>query len=244
MSWDVGAWVINTLRKLIENHGVQEFTSSGTFVVPAGVYKIYVTACGGGGGGGGCLYDSDSAYIAYDGNGGDGAAAIKRHPFSVVPGQEIAITIGTGGKAGSNSSSSPTAGSAGGSTVIGSLVTLAGGKGGGVKRASQKTTSNNIGGGIGGLGAYARRSYISGDYSTSTTSSEDGEYGIDNTKGHSRGGGGGGGSLGVGGNGASSSAKATNAGHGGGGGGAASERQSSTTFAATAGGNGYCLIEW
>jgi hypothetical protein len=61
--WYAGAWVLNTLRKLIETHGTQEFTSGGTFTVPAGVHKIWVTACGAGGGGGQNLdYPFDYAF--------------------------------------------------------------------------------------------------------------------------------------------------------------------------------------
>lgn len=48
--------------------GIQTFTSSGTFTVPAGVTTIYVTLVGSGGGGGGGNYYGD-----YGGNGGTGA---------------------------------------------------------------------------------------------------------------------------------------------------------------------------
>lgn len=94
--------------------GVQTFTSNGTFTVPAGITKIWVTACAGGGKG------------VTKGGGGDGGDWIYRHPYTVTAGSEIAITVGKGAKE---------KGQAGGSTVIGSLVTLAcpgirGGKGG------------------------------------------------------------------------------------------------------------------
>ena len=53
MSWDVGAWVIDTVNSvlgtLIKTHGTQTFTSDGTFTVPDGVTKILVTAFGAGG---------------------------------------------------------------------------------------------------------------------------------------------------------------------------------------------------
>ena len=231
----------------INTGGAQEFTSNGTFTVPAGVTKIWVTACGAGGGGGGCLYSSDAEYTVYDGNGGNGGAAVKRQPFSVTPGQSIAITIGAGGAIGSNSSGTPTAGSTGGSTVVGSLITLPGGYGGQVQRANQKN-NNNIGAGAGGLGAYARRQYVvngtASTYSTSTSSAGDGDYGIDNNKGYGIYGGGGGGSLSYGGNGATTASAATAASYGGGGGGGASVRKSSTAYAPSKGGPGYCLIEW
>lgn len=108
MSWDVGAWVIDTvnsvLSTLIKAHGTQTFTSDGTFTVPAGVTKILVTAFGGGGGGHGAA-------------GGGGGERIIKKAYSVTPGTAISIKIGVGG----------TDAVAGGSTVIGSLVTVAGG---------------------------------------------------------------------------------------------------------------------
>ena len=61
------------LDKLVTAHGVQEFTSSGTFVVPEGVHKIWVTACGGGQGGG--SYTTKSNW-EYSGKGGDGGECI------------------------------------------------------------------------------------------------------------------------------------------------------------------------
>ena len=36
-----------------EGHGIEQFTSSGTFVVPADITKVWITVVGGGGGGGG-----------------------------------------------------------------------------------------------------------------------------------------------------------------------------------------------
>lgn len=61
---------------------VQEFLSSGTFTVPAGVTAVWVTMCGGGGSGG-AQYGSSGA-----GGGGAGAYCIQR-PVSVTPGQAL-----------------------------------------------------------------------------------------------------------------------------------------------------------
>jgi hypothetical protein len=66
--------------------GIQVFTSSGTFTVPAGVTKVKLTVTGGGGGG-----DTSISSAM----GGAGATAIKY--LSVTPSSTIAITVGAGG---------------------------------------------------------------------------------------------------------------------------------------------------
>lgn len=112
--------------------GVQEFTTSGTFTVPEGVHKIWVTACGGGGGGaGGC--NSNSASKGSGGGGGGGGGCIYKKRYIVTPGKSIFITIGEGGNGGAvptNYYSDGSPGLNGGATVIGDLVTLPGGEGG------------------------------------------------------------------------------------------------------------------
>jgi hypothetical protein len=62
------------------------FTSSGTFIVPEGVYRIKVTITGAGGGGYGGTYNR---------GGGAGGTAIKY--INVTPRQGIGVTIGGGG---------------------------------------------------------------------------------------------------------------------------------------------------
>lgn len=250
MSWDVGAWVINTLKKLIETHGAQEFTSNGTFVVPAGTYRIWVTACGGGGGGAG----ADTDATCYGGGGGGGAACIIRRPFSVTPGESISITIGSGGAKGASASTAK-AGGKGGSTVIGNLITLAGGDGGliGFDKDHLCALPGGDGGGYGGHGGHWNNSNKygwppepgsngalgSGGCVQDKYYIEDGSY--PNLTAATKGaGGGGGGSYGNGGAGGSSNRAASAPGYGGGGGGAAY----ATNKTATAGGKGYCLIEW
>lgn len=120
MSWEVGAWVISTLKKLLETHGTQTFTSDGTFTVPDGVTKILVTAFGGGGGG--------QPY----GAGGQGGDRVIKKAYSVTSKTNIPITIGVGGSKDND----------GGATVIGNLVTLAGGGRGG----SPKSHRGSLGG--------------------------------------------------------------------------------------------------
>jgi hypothetical protein len=91
----------------------QSFVTSGTFTIPSGISLVFVTGCGGGGGGG--VY------------GGGGGASVIKVPFNVTPGQNISITIGSGG-AGQTSSGNPTNG---GNTSFGTYLVLNGGQSGG-----------------------------------------------------------------------------------------------------------------
>ncbi|SPF53383.1 hypothetical protein SBF1_660024 [Candidatus Desulfosporosinus infrequens] len=79
--------------------GSQTFTSSGSFTVPAGIYRIFVKAWGGGGGGG-----------------SGGYAGVW---LSVIPAQVIIITIDAGGASGV----------AGGLTTIGGIMATGGTQG-------------------------------------------------------------------------------------------------------------------
>lgn len=112
------------------------FTSSGTFDVPIGITKIYVTASGGGGGGGRGSSNK---------SGGGGAGGCIKAPVTVTAEQTLTITIGSGGAAGANGGQNN--GSAGGNTTItgtGVSVTLSGGgagQGGGTTGGSGGGTS-------------------------------------------------------------------------------------------------------
>ena len=99
--------------------GMAIFEKSGTFTVPDGVGIVYITACGGGG--------SGSAGTAGSGRGAGGAGAecVWEYPVSVIPGQQIPITIGAGGVGPSSG-----VGANGGTTSFGTLLTIAGGNGG------------------------------------------------------------------------------------------------------------------
>jgi len=107
----------------------QQFTASGSFVVPAGVYRVCVTLAGGGGGGAGAI--SGSAYVP----GGGGAGEVRyREWVAVTPGQSITVTIGAGGAGGIGSTAggsySTSNGAAGGASSFGALLTASGGGGG------------------------------------------------------------------------------------------------------------------
>jgi hypothetical protein len=72
----------------------QEFTSSGTFTVPAGVSGVWVTMIGGGGGGG--SYLPTGTPPTPNGAGGGGAAEFVRNRLFHVSGG-MTVTIGAGG---------------------------------------------------------------------------------------------------------------------------------------------------
>lgn len=122
--------------------GKQLFTSSGTFTVPAGITKVWVSMSGGGGGGSNG-YAIDTLY--YWGKGGGGAAAYLAKAVTVTPGADITVTIGAGGTAGGP-------GTAGGTTSFGSLLSCAGGGGGGNASNGSPGAAGGAGGTAGGEG--------------------------------------------------------------------------------------------
>ncbi len=119
-SWQNPNNLVNTALEVPT--GVQVFTASGTFTVPAGVTYIKVITGGGGGGATGKAGGSCSGGIAGGGSGGVSYAGI-----SVTPGSTHTVVVGTGG-IGCNSWTC-TAGSGTASSFDGTVV--AGGGGGG-----------------------------------------------------------------------------------------------------------------
>ena len=120
---------------------------SHTWTVPAGVTVIEITCHGSGGGGGGARPDKHANDICYGnslytgGDGGPGGKAITA--LAVVPGQEINITVGSGGLGGANGNVFAACG--GGQPQIGSP--------GGLTRAYSGTTTycqadSGLGGGV------------------------------------------------------------------------------------------------
>lgn len=194
----------------------QEFTANGTFTVPSGVTEAWATCVGAGGGGGG----SDGS--AGGGGGGGGETKYRIRVTGLVPGNNIAITVGSGGAGGTNAF--PFAGGNGGSSSFGATVAAAGGAGGFNGSGGTAGTGGNGGGTVaGGAGG---------------TAGNAGANGI----GHARGcgGGGGGGGTKAGGSAGDSAAGAAGGVGGGGGGGSSQDGAGGTggtVFNGTAGSN-------
>lgn len=87
--------------------GQQLFTSSGTFVVPAGVTSVCAVAIGGGGGG---MYYNVATSVKYPMNGGTGGGLGWRNNMTVVAGNSYTVTVGAGGNSGAYSSGSTSGG--------------------------------------------------------------------------------------------------------------------------------------
>lgn len=111
--------------------GIQEFTQSGTFTVPAGVTHLLIELWGAGGGGGGGLLGGEGcasqpiggcgtfAIPGSQGHGG-GGGSYTRAVVSVTPGMIYSIVIGTGGAGGAPAATGSAAadGSVGDTTEI------------------------------------------------------------------------------------------------------------------------------
>jgi len=116
---------------------IQVFTSSGTWVKPAGVSKVYVQVWGAGGGG-----NTGAANQSGGGGGGGGYCA-----GLVSVSGNVTVTVGTGGGAGAAGGNSSFAGN--------TTLTANGGSGGGTTGGNGGTASGgtiNITGGNGGSG--------------------------------------------------------------------------------------------
>lgn len=144
------------------------FTSSGVFEVPSGVTSVDIFCVGGGGGTGGCYqWINASGYVTqnYWGASGGGGYTYTEKSISVTPNENLLISVGAGGKAGTisgyhvngaapggTSQYNCTNGGDGGASYvvrspIGILVEAQGGKGG-VKNSG----SNYVTGAAGGSG--------------------------------------------------------------------------------------------
>ena len=119
---------------------MQVFTSSGTFVVPAGVSRAKVTVVGGGGGS--CRTTDGTRVCAAGGGGGTAIEIIT----GLVPGTSITVTVGAGAAPKSNGDGNP-----GGTSSFGSYLSATGGQGG--TRGSDGFVPVPAVGGAGGIGS-------------------------------------------------------------------------------------------
>ena len=201
--------------------GLQLFTSSGTFTVPAGITKVYLTMIGGGCAGG--------ATGGHGGGGGSSAPALINYPYAVIAGNSYTVTIGAGGVGAAYSN-----GTDGGSTTFDTL-TIAGGKGG-------------VGGGAGGasVSATAANGVTGGGYNFQSSMAG----GVGAATNNGNGGGGGGSLFGIGGNGATFSGGGTAGSDGaantgvGGGGASGDSGSGSTGQKGGNGGSGFVLVQY
>lgn len=112
--------------------GKTQFTANGIFTVPPSVTRVFVTVIGGGGGGG--SGGRDLAGVQIPGGGGGAGQYQRQVPVSVSPGQQIGVTVGTGGQGAAfilEARNAPLpSGGTGGISSFGPYVTCAGGSGG------------------------------------------------------------------------------------------------------------------
>ena len=126
----------------------QTFTTSGSFVVPAGVTSVQVQAWGGGGAGGGVV--GGALFTAKAGGGGAGGSFTKVTNVAVTPGATITVTVGAGG-----TGASQVAGTTGGTSTFGSAIPVSAVGGGGGQigtngTGAAVTTGITFNGGSGG----------------------------------------------------------------------------------------------
>lgn len=114
-------------------HGKQLFKNSGTFNVPLGITRVWVSMSGGGGGG---------SYGSSGGSGGGGADAIMDSVVTVYS-SSYTITIGAGGLAGTSANHN------GGNTSFGNLIITNGGNGGTSSGGGQAGGTGGVNGLIG-----------------------------------------------------------------------------------------------
>jgi len=125
--------------------GVQNFTQSSAFVVPAGVTQIEVEVWGGGAG----SFASISGMPTYGGSGGgSGGGYARKRITGLTPGQSIAVVVGSGGIGGTVQGG---AAGSGGTSSFGSYVSATGGSlNGFASVSSPQLGATPAGNGVGG----------------------------------------------------------------------------------------------
>lgn len=197
------------------------FSADGTFTVPTGVTKVYLTMIGGGGGGA-----SGGAQNTENGGGGGSGAWLINYPYTVTPAAGLAVVIGTGGAGGVYDANNVVAGVDGVATTFNTVVSCAGG--------NLALAAGNGENGVGGAasGGYDGAASVAGGYT--------GVSGAGGNGTNSVGGGSGGSPFGVGvtGGAGSGGIGTANTGVGGAGGAGAAGANGG------AGGTGFVLVQW
>jgi hypothetical protein len=152
-STDVELWTSDGITGFITptTKGQFRFTANGSFTVPAGVTKLWLSGvAGGGGGSGGSEQISSFGTYVYLGSGGGSGQAVFKKAVTVTPGEVIPITIGLGGAGGAGGTGgfggTGADGSDGTDTIIGTYLTIFHGLGG-------TLATGGLGGSGGGGGA-------------------------------------------------------------------------------------------
>ena len=151
-----GLWNVSSFEAL--NYSTTSiYTSTGTFVIPAGA-KVMEVTCIGGGSGGGSGARNNTASATHGGGGGGAGGSVSRYFFRVEDvggaGSSVTITIGAGGVGGVQTATGTTAlagnsSGAGGTTSFGPYLYAGGGgyniygEGGSITIASASGGSQN-----------------------------------------------------------------------------------------------------
>lgn len=121
--------------------GVQTFTTSGSFTVPAGISQVEVEVWGAGSG----SFASTSTTAS---GGGSGGGYARKRVTGLTPGQAIPVTVGLGGSGGTTAGAPATAG---GSSSFGVYVSATGGSLNTTASAASPQNGSTPGGtGVGG----------------------------------------------------------------------------------------------
>jgi hypothetical protein len=143
--------IVGLSTSFLPGRNITSYSTAGTytFVVPAGVYKIYCICVGAGGGAAGQGQRSDASAKA---GGGGGAAGTALGWINVTPGQIITIIVGAAGVGGAPSANAPSSDGANGSTgstsSIGAFMSATGGAGGSGSDCSGGAGGTGVGGQI------------------------------------------------------------------------------------------------
>jgi len=160
-STDVEIWTSDGITGFLTpiTKGQFRFTTNGSFTVPVGVTKLWVSGVAGGGSGGGGGSNAIANAIAMAGGGGGGGQSVYKKLLTVVPGEVIPITVGLGGlsdashgQGGTSGADDAMNGANGTDTIIGTYVTLTHGDGGRAGKISAGTIVDVFTDGAGGSG--------------------------------------------------------------------------------------------